>query len=61
MKADGLSDGRGALGSDMLGSLPSLVVAFLAALGVTRLAIGGLQSPRRMSQSELRRRLRRLL
>ena len=45
----------------MLGSLPSLVVTFLAALGVTKLAIGGLQSPRRMNQSELRRRLRRLL
>ncbi len=44
---------------DILGSPPSLVMTLLAALGVTRLALRRL--PRRMKQSELRRRLRRLL
>ncbi len=45
---------------DILGSPPSLVMTLLAALGFTRLALRGLPR-RRMTQSELQRRLRRLL
>ena len=48
------------MGIEILDSLPSVVVTVFAVLGVTRLAFRGMQAPRRMKHSELRRRVRRL-
>ena len=49
------------MGIEILDGLPSVVVTALAVLGVTGLAFRGMQVPRRMKQSELRRRVGRLL